>query len=359
MSDDFTFDFSEPSSTPSYPTPAYPNANTNPNTSTSSHYYNPAHYSGSAPGSGGSGSGSGGGFGGGSYAPYNPNAFGGNGNGNSGSSGFGSAFEAWNAPIPGPQTPQPTPQPQPQFQQQPQNQWFNPGSDPLKGIDIVQGIKIYNDPSILTQGVQNQGQKFLHFIQPYFNVKKSYVQSKLKMILFPYFHKTWHRVEDLRFRDVNAPDLYIPLMAFVTYVLLVGFFMGTKFRFTPDVLGATSSTAIGLVFLEVILLKTLFFFLNFPKPISILELLSYNGYKFVSITINIISGILFGNTGFYVAFLLTSLSIAIFTTKSLNGYLLNPMEPTNPLFAMLLFGVGALQVLSSFFLCYLDFNMMT
>jgi hypothetical protein len=28
--------------------------------------------------------------------------------------------------------------------------------------------------------------------------------------------------------DINSPDLYIPTMAFVTYVLLVGLFMGTK-----------------------------------------------------------------------------------------------------------------------------------
>jgi YIF1 len=27
--------------------------------------------------------------------------------------------------------------------------------------------------------------------------------------------------------DINAPDLYIPLMAFITYVLIVGFSMGT------------------------------------------------------------------------------------------------------------------------------------
>lgn len=28
--------------------------------------------------------------------------------------------------------------------------------------------------------------------------------------------------------DINAPDLYLPTMAFVTYVLLTGYFMGTK-----------------------------------------------------------------------------------------------------------------------------------
>ena len=30
--------------------------------------------------------------------------------------------------------------------------------------------------------------------------------------------------------DVNAPDLYIPLMAFITYVLMSGFVLGTQGR---------------------------------------------------------------------------------------------------------------------------------
>lgn len=30
--------------------------------------------------------------------------------------------------------------------------------------------------------------------------------------------------------DVNAPDLYIPLMAFITYVLISGFVLGVQGR---------------------------------------------------------------------------------------------------------------------------------
>ena len=30
--------------------------------------------------------------------------------------------------------------------------------------------------------------------------------------------------------EINAPDLYIPLMAFVTYVLLAGSVLGTQMR---------------------------------------------------------------------------------------------------------------------------------
>ena len=36
--------------------------------------------------------------------------------------------------------------------------------------------------------------------------------------------------------DENAPDLYIPLMAFITYILVTGYAKGTKKSFTPEVL---------------------------------------------------------------------------------------------------------------------------
>lgn len=32
--------------------------------------------------------------------------------------------------------------------------------------------------------------------------------------------------------DINAPDLYIPLMAFITYILVAGFVFGVQRRLT-------------------------------------------------------------------------------------------------------------------------------
>lgn len=34
--------------------------------------------------------------------------------------------------------------------------------------------------------------------------------------------------------DVNAPDLYLPLMSLITYVLSVGLLEGTKLRCAPS-----------------------------------------------------------------------------------------------------------------------------
>jgi YIF1 len=35
--------------------------------------------------------------------------------------------------------------------------------------------------------------------------------------------------------DENAPDLYVPLMAFITYALITGFVKGRASTFTPEV----------------------------------------------------------------------------------------------------------------------------
>ena len=60
---------------------------------------------------------------------------------------------------------------------------------------------------------------------------------------------------DLR-DDVNAHDMYIPTMAFITYILLSGLSLGSQGRFDPEKLGEITSMATGWIVLEV--LVTLF-----------------------------------------------------------------------------------------------------
>ncbi|KAK6021904.1 Hrf1 family protein, partial [Ostertagia ostertagi] len=90
----------------------------------------------------------------------------------------------------------------------------------------------------------------------YFSVDNSYVGKKLGILLFPFFHRDW----SLKYAgsdepvpakdDVNAPDLYIPLMAFITYVIVSGFVLGTQGRFSPEMLGILTSNAFIWVIIE-------------------------------------------------------------------------------------------------------------
>lgn len=69
-------------------------------------------------------------------------------------------------------------------------------------------------------------------------MSNSYVLNKIQVLLFPFLHKGWARIVEQMDdngqvgayaaprSDLNAPDLYIPLMSFVTYIIIVGFLSG-------------------------------------------------------------------------------------------------------------------------------------
>ena len=80
----------------------------------------------------------------------------------------------------------------------------------------------------------------------YFAVDTSYVAKKIGVLLFPFTRSDWaikyNQDEPVQPKyDVNAPDLYIPTMAYATYVLLVGYILGLRNAFSPDSLGMTSN----------------------------------------------------------------------------------------------------------------------
>lgn len=70
-------------------------------------------------------------------------------------------------------------------------------------------------------------------------------------------------------------------MALVTYVLLSAVKLGLKIRFNPRVLGATTSSAIFCVFFEVLIIRLSCYLLNIQGAASVVDLVSYAGYKFV------------------------------------------------------------------------------
>jgi protein transport protein YIF1 len=155
--------------------------------------------------------------------------------------------------------------------------------------------------------------------------------------------------------DLNAPDLYIPSMAFITYILVVAFFMGAQYQFTPQVLGRTASSGITIVSFEVLLLKLLFYLLSFPSP-PLLDLVSYCGYKFVWTTIIIFAG-LFGSGAFWIAFGIHVVLMGSFMVKTLRVVIRNPSDSSNTSNRKyLLLFIALMQAIITLFLCYLDFK---
>ena len=98
---------------------------------------------------------------------------------------------------------------------------------------ITKGVK-----GRVTEAIEtNKGWLSLDWIKDYFDVTNRYVLNKLRIILFPFTLKTddWKR-QGMTYEfsnegtmvtprgDLQAPDMYIPLMSFVTFILLVGCF---------------------------------------------------------------------------------------------------------------------------------------
>ncbi|XP_078728314.1 protein YIF1B-like [Lampetra fluviatilis] len=165
----------------------------------------------------------------------------------------------------------------------------------------------------------------------YFAVDTVYVQNKLKVLLCPYTHKNW----DLRFQkgepvapkfDVNAPDLYIPTMAFLTYVVEAGLVYGTQDRFCPDVLWTRTNMALTWLLVEVLLVTLGLYLAALRVPMDIPEIMAYAGYKYVGIVLSVLAGLLLGRCGYYVALLWNSCAFLLFMIQTMRLKILPDMD---------------------------------
>ena len=103
----------------------------------------------------------------------------------------------------------------------------------------------------------------------YFQVDTNYVLKKLQLLLVPYIHKEWS-VQNMGANaqprspkeDLNMPDLYIPFMGLLTYVLLVGIKVGQGGDFNPDQLGASLSTGLGWIIFEVLVVSFVMYLIS-------------------------------------------------------------------------------------------------
>jgi hypothetical protein len=91
--------------------------------------------------------------------------------------------------------------------------------------------------------------------------------------------------------------MYIPLMSFVTYILLSALLYGLSGTFHPELLGYTASSALGAVVFELVGLRLGCYLLNIGNS-QLLDLVAYSGYKFVGIIISIAATSLFGKGWF-------------------------------------------------------------
>ncbi|CAB08782.1 Protein transport protein yif1 [Schizosaccharomyces pombe] len=135
----------------------------------------------------------------------------------------------------------------------------------------------------------------------YFTVTNSYVVAKLLLIIFPWRRRSWAR--KLRrseingsaegycppAEDLNSPDMYIPLMAFTTHILLLCALAGLQDDFQPELFGLRASKACAVVLVEFLATRLGCYLLNISSQSQVLDLLAFSGYKFVGLILTSLS----------------------------------------------------------------------
>lgn len=223
---------------------------------------------------------------------------------------------------------------QPGVPRQPPNSQPNPfgssfygaGSDLIRGGLGAYGGKILGSSS---EYVQSNISRYFSDPQYYFQVNDQYVRNKLKVVLLPFLHRGhWTRITEpvggrLSYKppiyDINAPDLYIPFMAFGTYVILAGLSLGLNGKFRPEALNWLFAKGLVGWFLQVSLLKMSLFSLSGGEA-PLLDIVAYAGYTFTGLSLAVV-GKLIWSYSYYVLIPWISLCMGIFLVKTMKRVL--------------------------------------
>lgn len=126
--------------------------------------------------------------------------------------------------------------------------------------------------------------------------------------------------------------MYIPVMAFVTYILLSTLLAGLRGAFHPEVMGLTATAAFAVVAVEILGLKFGTYILSISNDSQLLDLVAYSGYKFVGVIVTlVVAEILNGGKGTggwvgWTVFTYTFLANAFFLVSSAHSFFFPPLH---------------------------------
>ncbi|KAJ0233094.1 hypothetical protein HA466_0285470 [Hirschfeldia incana] len=224
-------------------------------------------------------------------------------------------------PQPGMPRPPGNPQPGP---------FGNPFTGPASGF-IRGGLGAYGERILgsSSEYVQSNITRYFSDPQYYFQVNDQYVRNKLKVVLFPFLHRGhWARISEpvggrLSYKppiyDINAPDLYIPFMAFGTYVVLAGLSLGLNGKFSPEALNWLFVKGLVGWFLQVMLLKVTLLSLGSAEA-PLLDIVAYGGYAFAGLCLAGFAKIMWGYS-YYALMPWTCLCTGVFLVKTMKRVL--------------------------------------
>ena len=167
----------------------------------------------------------------------------------------------------------------------------------------------------------------LEGLKPYFDVDNKYVLYKFRYLFIPFLkEKQINSSEEIQNKyNIEYFDLYLPLMSFITYVLVVSFISAIKNPevFNPQTLGKILSKDFSLYIMNAMAIKLLMF-IFLTNPLSFMDICSLVGYKFIHMIIfKILSNFIESKTINYIIFFILAAQISFFLKKCLDKRLSN------------------------------------
>lgn len=226
------------------------------------------------------------------------------------------------------------------------------GADPTTQMGLQFGQTAFNASQAYMKNNLEQFVGSNDDIKYYFKVSNSYVLKKLGLILFPYRNTTWTRQVipgsngssdsdsfATPLNDSNAPDLYIPSMSLLTYIVAWALVEGIRGDFHPEMLGYTTTRTLAFYLIDVCFAKVGFFALGIDnRGGKIWDLASYSGYKFVPVLMIILIEAMTDSTLVkYLAILLLTFSLGFFMMRSLRYVVLQTGGETKRMRSQFLF----------------------
>ncbi|KAF5274998.1 hypothetical protein FQA39_LY06935 [Lamprigera yunnana] len=238
------------------------------------------------------------------------------------------------------------PQPSSSFESQaanitsPFNPYANPPQTEMGNVftqPIVQDMAYQYGQQLAHQGKNIVAQGLEQYVavsrlKYYFAVDTKYVISKLGLLFFPFMHSDWsvkyeQEGDPIQPRfEVNAPDLYIPTMAYFTYVLVAGLMLGMQQKFTPEQIVMQASSALAWCIVELVVYSGTRYIINLQTSLHTMDLLAYSGYKFVGIIASILISLIGGSTSYYILLVYVNLALTFFLMRSLKAQVLQEKQ---------------------------------
>jgi hypothetical protein len=208
-------------------------------------------------------------------------------------------------------------------------------------------------------------------LRHYFAVDNKYVLRKMQKVLFPFLSKQWQRQErepgtpdtpaqyDLPYLDENAPDLYVPVMSLITYVLLCAVCYGKAGQFNPEVLPDVTTKCFMTQVLEVLAIR--FGFYTMQVPVPFLDLFAYTGYKYLGLALNMLVALVLGTVfalgtrAYYVTLFWTASAMVFFMLKTMAHNIPLRTAATGPKREIVVIVFAALQLATMWFMSQTKF----